>query len=185
MDSSCLFFFSSRALMMLTFDWWPMSHKFQRHFQSFFCFWWYWGLELRASHLLGRHSTTWSTLSALFSVGHFFRRVLWAICLGWFQTVIFLFCLPSSEDYRCELPGPGSSFLYIFYLKKIWLSYFKRFALRFINYSSAWVILLWRHTNVSFVSLIELFSLTILDDLFYGFSLLNLSFISWIVPLTS
>jgi hypothetical protein len=57
------------------------------HLFFFFC-----GMEfeLTALHLLGRHSTTWVTLTALFCVGCVQDRVLWTICLGWLWTVTLL-----------------------------------------------------------------------------------------------
>jgi hypothetical protein len=48
------------------------------------------GIKLRASHLLGRHSTTEATLPALFHVGCFWNRVSRTICQGWLWTVILL-----------------------------------------------------------------------------------------------
>jgi hypothetical protein len=48
------------------------------------------GFELKASHLLGRHSTTWVTLPALFYVGVFRDRVSSAIFLDWLWTQILL-----------------------------------------------------------------------------------------------
>jgi hypothetical protein len=48
-------------------------------------------VELRASHLLGRHSTSWVTPpSPFFCVEYFQNKVLWIICQGWLQTSIFL-----------------------------------------------------------------------------------------------
>jgi hypothetical protein len=47
-------------------------------------------LGLRASCLLGRHSTTWATPPALFYVGCFWDAVLLTICPGWLWTAIFL-----------------------------------------------------------------------------------------------
>jgi hypothetical protein len=44
---------------------------------------------LRASHLLGRPSTPWPTLSALFYVGSF-HDWSYFCCLGWLQIVILL-----------------------------------------------------------------------------------------------
>jgi hypothetical protein len=45
------------------------EHKlFNNEHLSFIFLWW---LELRDSHLLGRCSTTWATLSILFCVGYF------------------------------------------------------------------------------------------------------------------
>jgi hypothetical protein len=41
------------------------------------------GFELRASHLLGRWSTTWATPPALLCVGFFQDRISWTICPGW------------------------------------------------------------------------------------------------------
>jgi hypothetical protein len=46
--------------------------------------------DLRASRLLGRHSSISTTLPALFCVGYFQDRVSWTICLGWPRTIIFL-----------------------------------------------------------------------------------------------
>jgi hypothetical protein len=46
--------------------------------------------ELRASCLLGRHSTTSAPLPTLFCVGYFQDRVWWIICLGWLQIPILL-----------------------------------------------------------------------------------------------
>jgi hypothetical protein len=40
------------------------------------------GFELRASHLLGRCSTTWAFPPALFCVGYFWDRILQTTCLG-------------------------------------------------------------------------------------------------------
>jgi hypothetical protein len=48
------------------------------------------GFELRASCLLGRHSTTCASLLALFCIGYFQDMVLWTISLGWLQTMILL-----------------------------------------------------------------------------------------------
>jgi hypothetical protein len=41
------------------------------------------GFELRASLLLGRHSTTRASLPVLFCVGYFQDRILRIISLGW------------------------------------------------------------------------------------------------------
>jgi hypothetical protein len=46
--------------------------------------------ELRASHLLGRH--TWTILPDLFHVGCLWDKVLQTVCLGWLQTSILLSC---------------------------------------------------------------------------------------------
>jgi Trk-type K+ transport system membrane component len=43
------------------------------------------GLELWASHLLGRHYTVWASLPALFHVGYFQDRVLRTICPAGFE----------------------------------------------------------------------------------------------------
>jgi hypothetical protein len=48
--------------------------------------------ELKTSCLLGRHSTAWATLPALFCVGYFWDRVSGTICLRWLQTTILLIC---------------------------------------------------------------------------------------------
>jgi hypothetical protein len=66
----------------------------------FFAVLWF---ELRALHLLGRYSTTWTmppTLFALvfFTYGH---MCLPGACLELWSSY---WCLPSSWDYRCELP---------------------------------------------------------------------------------
>jgi hypothetical protein len=44
------------------------------------------GFELKASYLLGRHSTTW----ALFCVGYFWDGISWTICPDWLWTSILL-----------------------------------------------------------------------------------------------
>jgi hypothetical protein len=72
------------------------------------------GFELRASRLLGRHSTTWATHPAHFCVGYFPDRVLQTACLGWLWAMILLisasgalFCLKegwSSEPLVLALP---------------------------------------------------------------------------------
>jgi hypothetical protein len=43
------------------------------------------GFELMASHLLGKHFTTWTTPSTLFTVGYFQDSVLWTICPTGFE----------------------------------------------------------------------------------------------------
>jgi hypothetical protein len=48
------------------------------------------GLELRASHLPGRHSTTQVILPPLFCVGYFQDGVSGTISLGWPQIEILL-----------------------------------------------------------------------------------------------
>jgi hypothetical protein len=45
----------------------------------FFSFFFFPALQLRALHLLGRHSTSWTTLPALFCIGYFWDRVSWTI----------------------------------------------------------------------------------------------------------
>jgi hypothetical protein len=48
------------------------------------------GFELRASHLLGRSSGTWTILPALFCVGYFKAMVSRTIFRGWIQTLMLL-----------------------------------------------------------------------------------------------
>jgi hypothetical protein len=70
--------------------------------------------ELRASHLLGRHSATWATLQALFSVGYFWDRVLRTICPGWLRTLILLISaswVARITDRYETLAGPLLHFL--------------------------------------------------------------------------
>jgi hypothetical protein len=54
------------------------------HLSSFLC--WVFSSQVLVTHLLGRCFTTW----VLFCVGYFQVRVLWTICSGWPQTMIFL-----------------------------------------------------------------------------------------------
>jgi hypothetical protein len=49
------------------------------------------GFELKASHLLGRWSTTWAISLALFCVGCFWYKVLQIVCPAWPQMVMPLF----------------------------------------------------------------------------------------------
>jgi hypothetical protein len=58
----------------------PNAKYFAVVFFSFF--WWYMRFELWASLLVGRHSTTWATLPALFCVGDFQDKASQTICLG-------------------------------------------------------------------------------------------------------
>jgi hypothetical protein len=75
------------------------------------------GYELRASPLLGRHSTTWGTPPTLFCIGYFGNRVSQSICRCWPQTVILLisasrvariqplaFCWCYGLDMKCPHP---------------------------------------------------------------------------------
>jgi hypothetical protein len=55
----------------------------------FFSFLWY-GIRTQELILLGRYSTPWATLPALFFVGYFRDRVSWTICLGYLRTLILL-----------------------------------------------------------------------------------------------
>jgi hypothetical protein len=64
--------------------------------------------ELRALSLLGRCSTTWTTLPALFCIGHFWDQILWTICPGLaLSHNLPGLCFLSSQDYRHELPIPS------------------------------------------------------------------------------
>jgi hypothetical protein len=58
-------------------------------------------LELRASHLLGRCSTTWAALSDLFCVGYFQDRVSWTICPGWLLTSVLLISVSWVAEITC------------------------------------------------------------------------------------
>jgi hypothetical protein len=62
------------------------------------------GFELQASYLLGRCSTAWVTLPALFYAGHFWDRVLETISPGWVWTAIFL--ISASWEPRITEMGP-------------------------------------------------------------------------------
>jgi hypothetical protein len=66
----------------------------------------------QASCLLGRQSTIWIILPALFCGGCFWERILWAVCQGWLWTPDL--CLLSSKDYKCEPLVPGSDFYFIY-----------------------------------------------------------------------
>jgi hypothetical protein len=48
------------------------------------------GFEFRASCLLGRRCTSWTTLPALFCVGYFQDRVSWNACPSWPWTIVLL-----------------------------------------------------------------------------------------------
>jgi hypothetical protein len=78
-----------------------MKEKLKRIKLVFFFFLAALEFELRASHLLGRHSTTWATLPALFSIGYFWDRILQTVCLGWLWTTIFLISASWVDRITC------------------------------------------------------------------------------------
>jgi hypothetical protein len=77
----------SMILLISTSQVWATSPQLIYIIFSFFAVL---GLELKASHLLGRHSTTWAIRPAFFYIGYFQDRVLRTICPGWLGTLIFL-----------------------------------------------------------------------------------------------
>jgi hypothetical protein len=72
-------------------------------FLSFFFFFEVLGFELRVSHLLGRHGTTWAMPPALFCFSYFLGRVLHFV-QDWPQMWSSYLCLLHSWDYKYELP---------------------------------------------------------------------------------
>jgi hypothetical protein len=53
-----------------------------------FFIWLGWGFELRVSHLISKHSTTWVRLPALFCMGYFRGRILRTTFPRWLQIMI-------------------------------------------------------------------------------------------------
>jgi hypothetical protein len=45
---------------------------------------------VRASHLLGKRSTTCHSTSSFFLIGFFQDRISWTVCLGWLWTLLLL-----------------------------------------------------------------------------------------------
>jgi hypothetical protein len=64
-----------------------------------FIFWWYWGFELRATHLLRRHCTIWHAPRP-FCFGYFTDGLLYFLPRVWTSYVH----LPHSWDHRCIPP---------------------------------------------------------------------------------
>jgi hypothetical protein len=65
--------------------------KFQMNINSNACYIFFsLGFQLRASCRIGKCSTSWATLPALFCVENFSDKVLQTICLGWLWTLILL-----------------------------------------------------------------------------------------------
>jgi hypothetical protein len=68
--------------------------------------------ELRASYLLGSHSTTWDT-APLFCVGYFQERISQTICLGWHRMWILLISasqVTGSTDVEPSAPSSDCKF---------------------------------------------------------------------------
>jgi hypothetical protein len=66
------------------------NHHQTQCYEIFFLFFAPLVFELRASHLLGRCSVTWTTPLALFCVEYFEERISQTICQGLLQTMILL-----------------------------------------------------------------------------------------------